>query len=121
NKKIGVGKSICIEFINFCLLKRMTDSRLKLIPRQFTEILDSQIKLDLDFDGKKITIARSISNQEEVTIFMNGNKTSFDRVDAASEYLGNLYFGRFPASHARLGFRHLLHPIIRDERSEFKD
>lgn len=21
NKKIGVGKSVCIEFINFCLLK----------------------------------------------------------------------------------------------------
>ena len=33
NKKIGVGKSVCIEFINFCLLKRIADSRLNLIPK----------------------------------------------------------------------------------------
>ena len=121
NKKIGVGKSICIEFINFCLLKRISDSRLNLIPKKYTEITESQIKLDLDFDDKKLTISRSIKNQEQITIFVNGEEKNFDRLDDASDYLGNLYFERFPTSLKRLSFRNLLQPIIRDERSEFKD
>lgn len=121
NKKIGVGKSICIEFINFCLLKRISDSRLNLIPKKYTEITESQIKLDLDFDDKKMTISRSIKNQEQITIFVNGEENNFDRLDDASDYLGNLYFERFPTSLKRLSFRNLLQPIIRDERSEFKD
>lgn len=121
NKKIGVGKSICIEFINFCLLKRISDSRLNLIPKKYTVITESQIKLDLDFDDKKMTISRSIKNQEQITIFVNGEEKNFDRLDDASDYLGNLYFERFPTSLKRLSFRNLLQPIIRDERSEFKD
>jgi len=94
NKKIGVGKSICIEFINFCLLKRISDSRLNLIPKKYTEIIESQIKLDLDFDDKKLTISRSIKNQEQITIFVNGEEKNFGRLDDASDYLGNLYFER---------------------------
>ncbi|TYT28260.1 hypothetical protein [Elizabethkingia anophelis] len=121
NKKIGVGKSICIEFINFCLLKRIYDSRLNLIPKKYIEIIDSQIKLDLDFNDKKLTISRSIKNQEQITIFVNGVERNFDRLDDASNYLGNLYFQHFPANLKRLSFRNLLQPIIRDERSEFKD
>lgn len=121
NKKIGVGKSICIEFINFCLLKRIPDSRLNLIPKKYSDITESQIKLDLDFNDKKITISRSIKNQEEIFIFVNGEEKIFDRLDDASDYLGTLYFELFPANLKRLSFRNLLQPIIRDERSEFKD
>ncbi|QBO58406.1 DUF2326 domain-containing protein [Chryseobacterium salivictor] len=121
NKKIGVGKSICIEFINFCLLKRIADSRLNLIPKKYSDITESQIKLDLDFNDKKITISRSIKNQEEISIFVNGEEKIFDRLDDASDYLGSLYFELFPTNLKRLSFRNLLQPIIRDERSEFKD
>lgn len=121
NKKIGVGKSICIEFINFCLLKRISDSRLNLIPKKYSDIIESQIKLDLDFNDKKITISRSIKNQEEISIFVNGEEKIFDRLDDASDYLGSLYYELFPANLKRLSFRNLLQPIIRDERSEFKD
>ncbi|MHA6728292.1 DUF2326 domain-containing protein [Chryseobacterium sp. A301] len=121
NKKIGVGKSICIEFINFCLLKRIPDSRLNLIPKKYSDITESQIKLDLDFNDKKITISRSIKNQEEIFIFVNGEEKIFNRLDDASDYLGTLYFELFPANLKRLSFRNLLQPIIRDERSEFKD
>ena len=116
NKKIGVGKSICIEFINFCLLKRIPDSRLNLIPKKYSDITESQIKLDLDFNDKKITISRSIKNQEEIFIFVNGEEKIFNRLDDASDYLGTLYFELFPANLKRLSFRNLLQPIIRDER-----
>jgi uncharacterized protein YydD (DUF2326 family) len=121
NKKIGVGKSVCIEFINFCLLKRMSDSRLNLIPKKNAEIIDSQIKLDFDFNNKKVIISRSICKPEQVSIQIDREHIHFDKVDDASEYLGNLYFEKYPANTQRLSFRNLLQPIIRDERSEFKD
>ncbi|NBB28057.1 DUF2326 domain-containing protein [Cellulophaga sp. BC115SP] len=121
NKKIGVGKSVCIEFINFCLLKRISDSRLNLIPKKNAEIIDSQIKLNFDFNNKKVIISRSISKPEQVSIQIDGEHIHFDKLDDASEYLGNLYFEKYPANTKRLSFRNLLQPIIRDERSEFKD
>lgn len=121
NKKIGVGKSVCIEFINFCLLKRISDSRLNLIPKKNAEIIDSQIKLDFDFNNKKVIISRSISKPDQVSIQIDGEHIHFDKLDDASEYLGNLYFEKYPANTQRLSFRNLLQPIIRDERSEFKD
>lgn len=121
NKKIGVGKSVCIEFINFCLLKRISDSRLNLIPKKNAEIIDSQIKLDFDFYNKKVIISRSIGKPEQVLIQIDGENIHFDKLDDASEYLGNLYFEKYPAHSKRLSFRNLLQPIIRDERSEFKD
>lgn len=121
NKKIGVGKSICIEFINFCLLKRISDSRLNLIPKKNIDIVESQIKLDIDFNDKKVTISRSISIPEQVSIQIDDELIQFDKLDDASEYLGKLYFENFPINTKRLSFRNLLQPIIRDERSEFKD
>lgn len=121
DKKIGVGKSICIEFINFCLLKRFSDSRLSLIPKSSINIIESDIKLDLDFHGKKMTIARSIRNPETITLYEDQREIVFDRLEDASDYLGKLYFDSFPVNLKRLSFRSLLQPIIRDERSEFKD
>lgn len=121
NKKIGVGKSVCIEFINFCLLKRISDSRLSLIPKNNKDIINSQIKLDIDFNSKMITISRSIHNPEQVIIFINNEEKNFDKLEDASDYLGNLYFESYPVKTKRLSFRNLLQPIIRDERSEFKD
>ncbi|WP_203255949.1 DUF2326 domain-containing protein [Hyunsoonleella ulvae] len=121
NKKIGVGKSICIEFINFCLLKRISDSRLNLIPKKNADIIESQIKLDFDFNNKRVIISRSISNPEQVSIEIDDKQIYFEKLDDASEYLGNLYFENYSAKTTRLSFRNLLQPIIRDERSEFKD
>jgi uncharacterized protein YydD (DUF2326 family) len=121
NKKIGVGKSVCIEFINFCLLKRISDSRLNLIPKKNIDIINSQIKLDINFNNKNITISRSISKHEQVVIYINNDRKTFDKLEDASDYLGNLYFESYSANVKRLSFRNLLQPIIRDERSEFKD
>lgn len=120
NKKIGVGKSICIEFINFCLLKKISDSRLSLIPKNSID-LKSKITLDLEFNSKKISISRSIHSPEEVAIFVNEDEIVFTKLEDASNYLRDLYFKSFHANVQRLSFRNLLQPIVRDERSEFKD
>ena len=121
NKKIGVGKSVCIEFINFCLLKRISDSRLSLIPKSNSDVINSQIKLDIDFNNKKITISRSIKKPEQVSVFIDNDEKIFENLEDASDYLGNLYFESHSANTKRLSLRNLLQPIIRDERSEFKD
>lgn len=120
DKKIGVGKSVCIEFINYCLLKKFSDSRLSLIPKA-TIAPETKIKLDLTFNSSKLTIVREIGNSSQVTIFQEEEEIVFDNIENASKFLGNLYFLDYPASLSRISFRNLLAPIIRDERSEFKD
>lgn len=47
-KRNGVGKSISIEFINFCLLKDIDKSRLKFLPKSIVE-KSSPIFLDVEF------------------------------------------------------------------------
>lgn len=120
DKKIGVGKSVCIEFLHYCLLKKYSDSRLSLIPNNLIEP-ETQIKLDLDFNSNKLTIVREFGSPNKITIFKNNEEIIFDGLNEASEFLSDLYFKDYPASVTRISFRNLLHPIIRDERSEFKD
>ncbi|MBB3699500.1 DUF2326 domain-containing protein [Flammeovirga yaeyamensis] len=121
NKTNGVGKTMAIEFLNFCLLKKSSDSRVTLIPDHILDI-DTVVYLDINIYTDFLTIARSIKKPDVVTIFKNGVEIiSNESIEIASEYLGNLYFREFPLHITRISFRNLLNPIIRDERSEFKD
>lgn len=121
NKTNGVGKTMSIEFLNFCLLKRSKDSRVTLIPDNVLK-KEVVVYLDLVVKNNTITILRSIGTPDFVTVFKNGIEIiSNEKLEIASEYLGNLLFENLPASSSRLSFRNILNPIIRDERSEFKD
>lgn len=120
NKTNGVGKSVCVEFINFCLLKKANESRVLRIPDSVLED-DTKIKLDLQINGKNLTITRSKGIPHQVTIQTNGKEIIFEKLDEASEFLGNIYFENYSADITRLSFRVLLSPVLRDERSEFKD
>jgi uncharacterized protein YydD (DUF2326 family) len=119
-KKIGVGKTICIEFLNFCLLKDFSHSRLALIPKGIVPS-ETKIKLDLKFNNYNLTIIRTFGDKNSVQIFKDGEEIFFDKVADASNYLADLYFEHYAASCKRISFTNLLYPIIRDERSEFKD
>ncbi len=121
NKKTnGVGKSISIEFLNFCLLKKPNESRVLLIPKNYIEP-ETNILLDLKFNNSNVTISRNVYQPDLIIIYINGKEIKFEKLDDASNYLGTLYFEEFPAQKTRISFRNLLGPIIRDERSEFKD
>ena len=61
-KRNGVGKSISIEFINFCLLKDLDKSRLRFLPKPIIAE-SSPIFLDVEFEGNKVTIKRDLKNQ----------------------------------------------------------
>lgn len=120
NKTNGVGKSMSIEFLNFCLLKKSPDSRVTLIP-ETTLDADTAIYLDFTIGTDSITISRTIKSPETAIVYKNGNEIVFDKLDDASDFLGNLYFKNFPIHTSRISFRNLLAPVLRDERSEFKD
>lgn len=117
DKRNGVGKSICIEFINFAFLKRKSDSRVALIPKAVLPE-NTQICIDFDINGIAYTISRSISDAERPVITENGITTYFQKIDDATHYLTEKVFANSELPYP--SFRVMLGPLIRDERSEFK-
>ncbi|WP_333624278.1 DUF2326 domain-containing protein [Sphingobacterium siyangense] len=116
DKRNGVGKSVCIEFINFALLKRKTDSRVSLIPKDIFP-QETSICLDFTIGTDKYTIQRSIEDSETPTLIENDEKVVFVKIEDATKYLAEKLFAgnsNYPS------FRVMLGPLIRDERSEFK-
>lgn len=63
SKNNGVGKSICIEFLNFALLKKRSESRVTRIPGS---VLDSSVRICVDFTvgSEKYTLKRSLHEAE---------------------------------------------------------
>lgn len=120
NKTNGVGKSMSIEFINFCLLRKKDGSRVLKIPRNVLPA-DTIICLDLAIHNKELTILRSVKNPDRPEIVVNGNKTMFDTLDNALYYLNDLFYTNETNINLNPSFRELMNPSIRDERSEFKD
>lgn len=117
DKNNGVGKSLSIEFINFALLKRKSESRVNKIPKSvFPET--TVVCLDFKIGNIDYTIRRSIKESEHPTITSEGSTTSFSKADDALKYLGTKLFAGKDGKHPSV--RQLLGPLIRDEGSEFK-
>jgi len=121
NKMNGVGKSLLIESINFCLFKKLEDSRVSKIP----DInLDPNIYICLDieiesFDRiRKIQIRRKRTENSSAYIFVDGEEKSFNKTDDAKKYLEYLFFGE-NGDHPSL--RSMLSILIREEDSLYKD
>jgi len=115
-KRNGVGKSIAIEFINFCLLKDVDKSRLKYLPK---EIISTSypIFLDVEIEGRLVTIKRDLKKSSEVVIY-DGIMIHQLKLDDARKYL--LSKIKFNRKNLFNTFRSLVNPITRDERCEFK-
>lgn len=117
-KTNGVGKSMCIEFINFCLLKKTLESRVSKIPLdKFAE--DTQIILDLEINSNNLKVIRTKQKPDNPMIVKGGTETEFSNLDDANQYLKELLFSDI--DDTSLGFREFLGPFVRDEESEFKD
>jgi uncharacterized protein YydD (DUF2326 family) len=117
DKNNGVGKSLSIEFINFALLKRKSESRVNKIPKSvFPD--DTMVCLDFRIGDVDYTIRRSIKDAEHPTITSEGSTTAFSKTDDALRHLGTKLFRNQEGKHPSV--RQLLGPLIRDEGSEFK-
>ena len=73
-KTNGVGKSMSIEFINFCLLKGKTDSRVMKIPNDILPN-DTQIILDLEINKKPISIIRTKGKPDNPLFLIENSRT----------------------------------------------
>lgn len=120
-KTNGVGKSLCIEFINFCLLKSTEDSRVMLIPEEVLKP-DTKILLDILIGSKEFTICRTAKNPDKPSFIMEGQEVMFDSLLDAGAYLAKYLFKDIDFKNDQCpSFRELMGPILRDETSEFKE
>jgi uncharacterized protein YydD (DUF2326 family) len=117
-KTNGVGKSLCIEFINYALLKDHGKSRVSKIPKNDLPE-DFEICLDFEINDKKITIRRNVFKEDFPQLYVNGKLKPVANKSQVLEYLTSLTFGSISTSESP-SFRSILGPLIRDEKSEFK-
>src|SRR5690625_5123287 len=117
-KTNGVGKSLCIEFINYALLKDHGKSRISKIPKN--DLPEGfEICLDFEIDDKKITIRRNVFKEDFPQLYVNGKLKPAANKSQVLEYLTSLTFGSISTNESP-SFRSILGPLIRDEKSEFK-
>ncbi len=75
------------------------------------------ICVDFELHGIHYTIKRSLEEAEHPRIIVDGRETVYAKLKDATDFLtGRL----FADQEAQVGFREMLGPLIRDERSEFK-
>jgi uncharacterized protein YydD (DUF2326 family) len=117
-KTNGVGKSLCVEFINYALLKDHAASRVSKIPKN--ELPDNfEICIDFTLGLKDITIRRNVFNENHPKLVVDGIEKPVESKAKVLEYLDMLAFSDSPLADAP-SFRSMLGPLIRDEKSEFK-
>ncbi len=118
-KTNGVGKSMSIEFLDFCFLNDYDKSRVARIPKEVFEP-EENVMLDLEIGGEAITIKRSRKEAEKPVIIRNGKTVSFDKIQDARDYLSEIIFAELNGKMVP-SFRNLFSILMRDERSEFTD
>lgn len=117
-KTNGVGKSLCVEFINYCLLKSTSNSRVSKIPLdKFSE--STKIILELEINSVNLKIIRMKSKPDNPIIERDGSQVEYSNIDDANQYLRDILFTEVKQTYP--GFREFLGPFIREEESEFKD
>ena len=118
-KTNGVGKSMCIEFLDFCLLTDYSSSRIKKIPESVLP-LEEYIVLELKIADANIKIERNRKDELNPLIYKDGRIISFDKFTDARKYMNDLLFVNVNEVSIP-SFRGLTSILIRDERSEFSD
>lgn len=118
-KTNGVGKSMCIEFLDFCFLSDYDKSRVAKIPKEVFP-LEENIILDLDIGAETIIIKRNREQADQPVIIRGGKTVSFDKLQDARDYLTGIIFSELNGKTVP-SFRNLFSILMRDERSEFKD
>ncbi len=114
----GVGKSICVEFLHFALCREYSKTRIGKIPEDVLP-RDLVIVLDLTIGTERLQVRRPLANPEQPTIVSaDGREVVFERLDDATQYLGELLFAG--DQHAgQVSFRQVLSLLMRDEASGF--
>lgn len=118
-KTNGVGKSMSIEFLDFCFLNDYDKSRIVKIPKGVFPVEENVI-LDLDIGLEAVTIKRNRKQADKPIIIREGKTVSFDKIQDARDYLTGIIFSKLNGKKVP-SFRNLFSILMRDERSEFTD
>ena len=118
-KTNGVGKSMSIEFLDFCFLDDYEKSRIVKIPKEVFPVEENVI-LDLDRGQETVTIKRNRKQADKPILIREGKTVSFDKIQDARDYLTGIIFSKLNGKKVP-SFRNLFSILMRDERSEFTD
>ncbi len=124
NKKMnGVGKSISIEMINYCLMKDFKKNRVSKIPEPVLPS-DISICLDLEIETPKsitnITIKRFPTEHSPIIIIEDHVSTELKGIEEAKKYLDSLFNkDNEDEITERPSLRSMLSLLIRDERTSY--
>ena len=118
-KTNGVGKSMSIEFLDFCFLSDYDKSRIAKIPKEVFP-LEENVILDLDIGTEAVTIKRNRKQADKPVIIRADKQVSFDKIQDARDYLIGIIFSELNGKKVP-SFRKLFSILMRDERSEFTD
>lgn len=118
-KTNGVGKSMSVEFLNFCLLSDYDKSRVARIPEEVFPI-DENVILEMEIGGESVSIKRNRKNSDKPIIVRAGKVIAFKKLQDAKVYMTELIFSELSGKEVP-SFRTLLSVLIRDEKSEFTD
>ena len=118
-KTNGVGKSICVEFINFGLLKEYDKSRISKIP---PNILNDEVEiyLELEINKEKMVIKRNIKKPNNPVISYKGETQEFKNLKDANNYMENLIYTDNEITKTP-SYREILAPLMREETSGFNN
>ena len=114
-----VGKSMSIEFLDFCFLNDYEKSRIVKIPKEVFPVEENVI-LDLDIGQETVTIKRNRKQADKPILIREGKTVSFDKIQDARDYLTGIIFSKLNGKKVP-SFRNLFSILMRDERSEFTD
>ena len=118
-KTNGVGKSMSIEFLDFCFLNDYEKSRIVKIPKEVFPVEENVI-LDLDIGQETVTIKRNRKQADKPILIREGKTVSFDKIQDARDYLTGIIFSKLNGKKVP-SFRNLFSILMRAERSEFTD
>ena len=118
-KTNGVGKSMSIEFLDFCLLSDYDKSRIARSPEEIFPY-DEDVILDMEIGGEAVSIKRNRKNADKPIIIRNGTAIGFKKLQDAKAYMTELIFSELTGKEVP-SFRTLLSVLIRDEKSQFAD
>lgn len=118
-KTNGVGKSICIEFINFCFLKDYDKSRISKIPPTILSD-DIEIILELEVNKEKLVIRRSIKKPDNPIIKFRGEEQEFKDIKEACSFMESIIYIN-NSSIIIPSYRELISSLMREETSGFNN
>jgi uncharacterized protein YydD (DUF2326 family) len=119
-KKVnGVGKSLCVDFIHFALLRKISDTRLVKIPEGV--LPDNLIViLDATIGEERVTIKRSVDDPTRPVVVTNQGTATHETLDEAADHLAQLLF-KADKHGGQVSFRQIMSLLMRDEGSGFSD